>query len=292
MLMLAIGAGGCAGPDGDLPASVVVDGVELAYVERGRGDPVVLIHGSLADYTYWQLSDQLELLSRDHRVIAYSRRYNHPNRNTPGPDHSPLVEAEDLSGLLAGLGLEPVHLVGHSYGAYTALVFALAHPGRVRSLVLAEPPIISWLPDIPEGEGVYEGFLENVWAPLERAFRDGGTQSGLEFTADWYFGVPWLEVAPEWQELFTRNVTEWHALAVSPETFPKLEYDAVRALRVPTLVLSAGRNSGGFNDLVDGHLVHLIPGAERVIIADVSHEMFLDDPGASANAMLDFFRRH
>jgi pimeloyl-ACP methyl ester carboxylesterase len=60
---------------------------------------------------------------------------------------------------------------------------------------------------------------------------------------------------------------------------------------VPTLLLSAGQNAGGFNDLVDGHLARLLPNVERVIIPDVSHEMFLDDRAASAAAMVGFFRR-
>jgi non-heme chloroperoxidase len=273
------------------PTSVLVDGVELHYVERGSGAPVVLVHGSLADYTYWELSDQIPLLAERHRVVAYSRRYNHPNRNPRGADHSPMVEARDLAGLLEQLGTGPVHLVGHSYGAYTALVYALDHPERVRSLVLAEPPIISWLPDVPGGEGIYEGFMAGVWEPLAQAFAQG-THEGLDFTARWYFQVQWEEVEPEWQTLFRRNADEWHALAVSAHTFPKLDYDRVRALAVPTLLLSAGKNAGGFNDLVDGHLERLLPDVERVIIPDVSHEMFLDDRAASARAMLGFFGRH
>jgi pimeloyl-ACP methyl ester carboxylesterase len=61
---------------------------------------------------------------------------------------------------------------------------------------------------------------------------------------------------------------------------------------VPTLLISGGRNAGGFNDLVDGHLHRLLPNAHRVVIPDATHEMFLDDRAASAAAMMDFFRRH
>jgi len=274
------------------PESLLLDGVEIHLVEQGTGTPVVLVHGSLADYTYWELSDQISLLAPHHRVIAYSRRYNYPNRNERSTNHSPMVEAEDLAALIDRGGTGPVHLVGHSYGAYTALVYALENPEQVRSLVLAEPPIISWLPDIPGGEGIYEGFMASVWKPLAEAFSEGGTAGGLDFTARWYFQVPWEEVTAEWQTLFSRNADEWHALALSTRTYPKVDYDRVGGLDVPVLLLSAGQNAGGFNDLVDGHLEHLLPNAERLIIPDVSHEMFLDDREASARAMLDFFRAH
>jgi non-heme chloroperoxidase len=267
---------------------VELDGTEIHYVERGSGQPVVLIHGSLADYTYWESADQIEPLSRHHRVIAYSRRYNHPNRNQPGAPHSPWVEAEDLARLLDRLDTGPVHLVGHSYGAYTALLFALEHPERVRGLVLAEPPILPWLPDIPGGEGIEEGFMAAVWIPLAEAFQESD-EAGLEFTSQWYFGVPFSEVSPEWRILFANNVLEWRELAVSPLTFPKVSYDDVRALTVPTLLLSGGKNAGGWNDLIDGHLAHLLPDVRRVIIPDASHEMFLDFPEVTARAMLDFF---
>lgn len=279
-------------PAPSTPATVHVNDVELHYVEEGSGAPVVLIHGSLADYTYWELSDQLPLLGERHRVIAYSRRYNYPNLNERGADHSPMVEAADLAAFLDRLGIGSVHLVGHSYGAYTALVYALDHPERVRSLVLAEPPIISWLPDIHGGDGIFEGFMAKVWGPLGQAFTEGGTRAGLEFTAQWYFKVPWEEVEPDWQTLFSRNAEEWHALALSERTFPKLDYDQVGSLTVPTLLLSGGKNALGFNDLVDGHLERLLPNVERVIIQDASHEMFLDDRDASARAMLDFFQRN
>jgi pimeloyl-ACP methyl ester carboxylesterase len=97
---------------------------------------------------------------------------------------------------------------------------------------------------------------------------------------------------PRWQTLFRNNVHEWRALSVSPFTFPKVDYERVRALAVPTLLLSGGKNAGGFNDLIDGHLQRLIPGAERLIIPEASHEMFLDFPEVTASSMRDFFRRH
>jgi non-heme chloroperoxidase len=100
---------------------------ELHYVEQGTGVPVIFVHGSVDDYRSFE--PQLERLSQHYRVISYSRRYNFPNaRSVPSGDHSALVEADDMANLLKALGAYPAHVVGHSYGAYTALILAMKHP--------------------------------------------------------------------------------------------------------------------------------------------------------------------
>ena len=65
------------------PARVRVNGVELAWTERGSGEPVILIHGGIGDYSSWE--PQIEELSRYFRVISYSRRYSYPNHNASVP---------------------------------------------------------------------------------------------------------------------------------------------------------------------------------------------------------------
>lgn len=96
------------------PERIMLGDTELHYVTRGTGEVVVLIHGSLADHTYWEKSNQITPLAKNFRVIAYSRRYNYPNRNQPGAEHSATVEADDLARFLERIGAEHVYLVGHS----------------------------------------------------------------------------------------------------------------------------------------------------------------------------------
>jgi pimeloyl-ACP methyl ester carboxylesterase len=115
---------------------IYANDVELHYIEQGAGIPVVLVHGGLADYREWR--SQIARFARIYRVIAYSRRYNYPNQNPEiGSNHSAIVEAEDLAALIQALGLDRPHIVGHSYGAFAALLLGLKYPYLVRALVLA-----------------------------------------------------------------------------------------------------------------------------------------------------------
>jgi non-heme chloroperoxidase len=63
-----------------------VNGVALYYLDRGQGEPIVFVHGGLADYREWDpLAKQLV---NEYRTITYSRRYNFPNDNRlSAPDH-------------------------------------------------------------------------------------------------------------------------------------------------------------------------------------------------------------
>src|SRR2546421_5593978 len=76
-----------AKPQSEIPLhSVQGPDVMLHYVSVGRGQPVVMVHGGLEDYRAW--TAQLSALAVNHyRAIAYSRRYNFPNRNETQPSH-------------------------------------------------------------------------------------------------------------------------------------------------------------------------------------------------------------
>ncbi len=123
-------------------SNVKLHDVSLDYAEQGRGEPVVFVHGSASDARTWHA--QRDEFATRYRVVTYSRRYHWPNEPiTQGCDYSMAEQLDDLQALVRSLGLVPVHLVGHSYGAFLALLLAMRASGLVRTLVLAEPPIIT-----------------------------------------------------------------------------------------------------------------------------------------------------
>src|SRR2546421_5932921 len=121
------------------PQTVEVNGARLAYVERGEGEPVVFVHGSICDLTFWE--PILEPVGRHVRAIAYSRRWAWPNEPIPdGVLDSIDVHAKDLIALIEELRIGPVHLVGNSFAAFISLVVACDLPDLVLRLVAPQPP--------------------------------------------------------------------------------------------------------------------------------------------------------
>jgi pimeloyl-ACP methyl ester carboxylesterase len=116
---------------------IEVNGVRLHYVERGAGDPVVLLHGNGSMIQDFQCSGLVDLVAKDHRVIVFDR---------PGFGHSerprsvvwtPDAQAELIEGALAQIGVSKAIILGHSWGASVAVALALKFPDLVSGLVLA-----------------------------------------------------------------------------------------------------------------------------------------------------------
>ena len=271
--------------------NVRVNGVELHYLECGRGIPVVLIHGGLGDYREW--NSQIGPLSRHYRVIVYSRRYNYPNNNVEIlPDHSAIVEARDLAALLDALKLERVHMVGYSYGALTALFFATEHPERVRSLTLAEPPILRWLPEITGGQAELDKFMETMWRPAGEACRRDNSETALRIACDYFAGKGSYDQAPaEFRQSLMDNMREWKALTTSRDAFPMLSRDAVRSLKLPILLLTGEKTLAPLR-MINGALNHLLPNAEQVTVPGATHDMWIEDPERCGQATANFLAKH
>jgi non-heme chloroperoxidase len=271
--------------------NVRVNGVELHYLESGRGVPVVLIHGGLGDYREW--NSQIGRLGSRYRVIAYSRRYNYPNRNVEIlPDHSAIVEARDLAALLDALKLERVHIVGYSYGALTALFFATEHPERVETLTLAEPPILAWLPQIPGGQAELDKFMEAMWRPAGQAFRRDDPETALRITCDYFSGKGSYDQVPaEFRQSLTDNIREWKALTTSRDAFPPLSRELVRSLKLPILLLTGEKTLAPLR-MINDALNHLLPNAGQVTIPGATHDIWIEDPERCGQATANFLAKH
>ena len=114
-----------------------VNGVRLHYVERGSGEPIVLLHGNGSMIQDFQSSGLVDLAASKYRVIVFDRPgYGHSNRprNTIW---TPEAQADLIHDALAQLGIERATVLGHSWGCSVAVALAHKYPDLVGGLVLA-----------------------------------------------------------------------------------------------------------------------------------------------------------
>ena len=276
-------------------AVVDINGARLAYTEAGRGEPLVFVHGSLEDLRIWRR--QVELFSAHYRVIAYSRRYHHPNAapSDGDPVYTASLHAADLAGLIEKLNLGPAHLVASSFGGCVALALAVARPELVRSLVLAEPPLMPWLEHISGGAPLAAAFYEDAWRPAQLAFQVGDPERGIRLFLDGVVGRGDVDgafdrLSASGQHMILDNAAEMQAETLSPDIFPALTCADLAALDRPVLLLN-GELSPRLFHLINVELARCLPRATQAVIPHTSHAIHVGNPPSYQEAVREFLAR-
>jgi pimeloyl-ACP methyl ester carboxylesterase len=276
----------------------------LEYGETGSGEPLVLVHGSASDSRTWHL--QRDVFGDRFRVIHFSRRYHWPHEPIPdGVDYSMDEHVADLQALIGSLGAAPAHLVGHSYGAFLCLLLAMREPGLVRTLVLAEPPVITlfvsntpkpWeliklLATRPRTAVALLKFGAQGVAPARQAFRRGDVQTGLRTFGDAVFGSGGYDRLAETRKAHVQDNASNVRAELLGSGFARLSAAEVRRVEIPTLLVTGAESVSLFRHLTD-RLEELLPQSERVAIPAASHMMHEENALAYNAAVRSFLERH
>jgi len=125
-----------------------INGLNMSYERRGRGESLVLIHGYPLDHTTWNevallLENGFDLVLPDLRGMGLSDAVNRT--------YAMADLASDIAGLLDDLRLQKVFIAGHSMGGYVALAFAGAFSRRVRGLGLIASQVLADSPERKAG---------------------------------------------------------------------------------------------------------------------------------------------
>ena len=128
--------------------TVAVNGINLAYTRRGKGSPLMLVHGFPLDSSSWNeiiplLESEFDIITPDLRGFGRSATIESP--------YTISDMADDLAGLLDHLGIGKTAVAGHSMGGYVALAFAKKYPNRVSGLGLMSSQAAGDPPDRKEG---------------------------------------------------------------------------------------------------------------------------------------------
>lgn len=265
--------------------SVRVGDTSISFVDRGRGEPILLVHGGLQDYRLW--TDVLPTLSERRRVVAYSRRNHWPGPVAPDgtPDGAADLHGEDIAAFLRATKLGRVHVVAHSAGAHAALFFAAQHPEMVRSLVLNEPPAAGVL-TTEEARGVLAGFQAQL-QPAMAAFRDGEVELGLRRFADAVGGPGGYERRTAAQlQMMRDNALAHVADATTSRPRPVFTCEMAKRIAAPVLITRGDRSPAYFHAVADA-LARCLPNVRQRTLS-ASHNGPGEDPGGFAAAVNAF----
>ncbi len=273
--------------------TVIINKHTINYLDIGKGEPVVFVHGTVGDYRTW--AAQMDTFSINHRVIAYSRRYAYPNKQiiNDSADYSVTAHAKDLTQFLKTLDIGPVHLVGHSFGASTSLITALEHPELLRSLTLGEPAVMSLLQNVPDGGKILNDFAAKVFIPTAEAFNNNNDKKAVELFVGGVLGDSlFFSQAPQQQrDIMLDNILELRAVVSEENIFPPLACDYIKTLKTPVLLLKGDRSPELLTTMID-ELATCIENNELATLPNSSHGLEFENPIEFNNIVLDFINKH
>jgi non-heme chloroperoxidase len=270
---------------------ISANGTELAYVELGKGDPIIFVHGALQDYRMW--SEHLPKFADRYRAIAYSRRNHFPSDVSPDgmPDGAADAHGEDLAAFVRALGLSKVRIVAHSAGAHAALFFAAMHPDMIVSLALNEPPAMGLLTGVSNTADMLKEWGSNQ-APAREAFKAGDTKAGIPLFVNAVGGPGAYERRSDAdKKMNLDNVASSQADATTKRPRPVFTCEMAKAITAPTL-LSNGERSPKFFYLIMDQLESCLPNRERIVVAGSSHTVPAENPDAYDQAVITFLGKH
>ena len=270
--------------------AINVNGYDMAYVERGSGEPLVLVHGSLSDFRFFAAA--MEPLSSKYRVISVSLRHYYPEPwNGKGGNFSLKQHASDVAAFLRGLNAGPVHLVGHSRGGSLALYVATAHPELVRTLAVAEGGASMSAFDesvsAPSAAGsIGKQRIANTLALLEQ----GKIDEGLNYWIDNILSPGSWQVTPESaRQMFRDNA--WSLKGADLDTFEPYSCADAGRIRAPKLLLKGEKTSAYFMKIVET-MAGCMKNADRAIVAGAAHGSPRQNPKGFAEAIVAFTSKH
>jgi pimeloyl-ACP methyl ester carboxylesterase len=274
--------------------SIFINGDSIHYIDIGKGEPVVFVHGSLDDYRAWQM--EMDTFAKNHRVIAYSRRYAYPGNQVwnDSADYSVRIHANDLTTLIQSLELGPVHLVGHSYGAYATLLTAIEHPELVKTLTLGEPPVLPLLEGVAGGDTIEYNFMNRSVAPAAEAFKTGDDEKAIAVFIGGVIGdsTAYSAIPLEGRDMMRANVLELRGTVLSKKSpFPPVTCSDLKKINTPVLLLTGEKTVMLFSVITD-ELNQCLPNKEKTVLPGATHGLQFDNPADFNKIVLGFIDRH
>ena len=235
-----------------------VNGASIWYAVFGKGSPVVLLHGGLANSNYW--GNQVPALAAKRQVIVIDSRGHGRSTRSSAPYGYELM-ASDVLGVMDQLGVKQAAIVGWSDGAIIGLSLALHHPDRVsRLFAFAANSDPSGVKDVDKSP-VFQQFI---------------ARGEKEYEA--------LSATPKEYKTFVEEISAMWAKQ------PNWTEDDLAKITVPTWIVDADHDEAieRTNTLL---MAAAIPKAGLLLQPEVSHFSMLQDPAQFTADVLHFLDR-
>jgi pimeloyl-ACP methyl ester carboxylesterase len=265
------------------------NGIDLAYVEEGKGTTVVFVHGANGDWRSWELFRPA--VAERYRYVSYSLRYHLPNPwPGDGSDYSYQLHAADLVAFIQGLNAGPVHLVGSSYGGFLVTLVALEHPELLRSAVVNDPGVTELIADMPDGKPLVAERAKSFGEIKEVALAGDNAKAAV-LLYDWVEGEKGAfdKLSGARRERFLANASTMRPMMSQPAP-PSISCATLGKVKVPMLV-TRGEHDNPFYVLNTDTFASCLPRGNRAaIIPNAAHVM--GGNTAFGEAVLTFLAEH
>jgi pimeloyl-ACP methyl ester carboxylesterase len=244
-------------PKAEESGLAAVKGIQIWYATFGRGEPVILLHGGLANSNYW--GHQVPVLAERHRVIVMDSR-GHGRSTRDARPYGYELMASDVVGLLDFLKIAKAAVVGWSDGAILGLDIAIRQPARLSKLfAFAANSDPSGVKDITRSP-VFNAFI---------------ARAEKEYEA--------LSPTPRAYKSFLEQIGKtW-------ETQPSYTAAQLKGISAPTWIVDGDHDEAIKRENTE-YMTAQIPGAGPLIQPEASHFSFLQDPAQFNQGLLHFLQ--
>ena len=236
-----------------------VNGIKMYYAIYGQGEPILLIHGGLANSDYW--ANQVLALSKTHEVIVADSRGHGRSTRTAEPIGYDLM-ASDYIALLDYLKIQKTALVGWSDGGIIGIDLAMTHPERLTKLFAQAANVTTdgVKPDAMQSP-TFSGFVAKAGEDYKR-----------------------LSSTPHDYAAFLADINKmW-------DTQPNWTKEQLSKISVPTAIVLGDHDEAIKRDHTE-YMASVIPGVKLIILKDVSHFAMLQAPDEYTKAILEFLKK-
>ncbi len=257
-------------------------GVDLYYEVAGDGPQTLVLVNGVGDPLEGWVSQTEEFLAAGLRVVSFDNRGVGRSGQPPGPYTSAQMAA-DLHEVVTAAGLDGFHLCGVSMGGVIAQEYALAHPGPLRSLILAN------------AFAAADPFTRSAFLSWSEVAQAAGMPMMMRAQAPWIFSPDFYARHPgRVADLIAEAQTSTQpAAAFAAQMAALVNHDAqdrLPALRAPTLVVAAADDII-IRPALSRQLFELLPDAVWSEVPG-GHAAFWEDPGPWNHAVIEFVKAH